>query len=256
ITSTSFDSSKGSFTGATGTSVTYLGDLIGLAAANGTAYAAWTGTDTRSGNQDIYFDRYSLTPAPAPLGDRFEPNNNTTTPTNLGQVLGRRVLAGLVVGAGDQDWFRVQAGATGDLTVTATATVAGDKLQLELWSQDGTTVLNSGSAFSDSSGQVIGEQVIRSSVPSQTYLIRVTGDSAVRTTYSLEVRSLTADLGTQVSGSLTGTLPAGGKMEYQVALGVAGSLQATLTPEHVTGTLNLQALNAATLAVLGSLGSG
>ena len=53
ITDQSFDADAGKFTDAIGPDDYYLGDFLGLAVANGTAYAAWT--DTRSGNQDIDF---------------------------------------------------------------------------------------------------------------------------------------------------------------------------------------------------------
>src|SRR5205085_11409508 len=50
VTDRSFDADAGRFTDAVGQPDFYLGDALGLALADGTAYAAWT--DTRNGNQD------------------------------------------------------------------------------------------------------------------------------------------------------------------------------------------------------------
>src|SRR5205085_12359945 len=82
VTDQSFDADKGKFTDATGSDDYYLGDYLGLALANNTAYAAWT--DTRGGNQDIFFSRYTINPAPAPPNDRFEPNETPASATELG----------------------------------------------------------------------------------------------------------------------------------------------------------------------------
>jgi hypothetical protein len=60
VTDQSFDANAGVFTDATGKPNYYLGDSIGLALANDTAYAAWT--DTRAGNQDIEFAPRSRRP--------------------------------------------------------------------------------------------------------------------------------------------------------------------------------------------------
>ena len=80
ITSTNFNADAGVFTDARNTSNFYFGDRIGLALANGTVYAAWTGTST--GNlQDVFFTTYDMAPAPAPFADRFESNNTAQTAT-------------------------------------------------------------------------------------------------------------------------------------------------------------------------------
>src|SRR5262249_32902686 len=150
--------------------------------------------DTRNGNQDVFFDRYTLDPAPQAPGDRFEANDTYQTATNLGTVLGRRVVPRLVAGAGDTDWFKVQAGAAGDLFVSASAAAGGQALGLELWSADGSQKLADGSDLTDSSGAVVGKQITRSGAAGTTYLVHVSGGSA-RTTYTLEARSLTSDLG-------------------------------------------------------------
>ena len=60
VTDQSFDPNAGHFTDAEGNTDFYLGDRIGLALANGTAYAVWT--DTRNGNQDVYFASYPINP--------------------------------------------------------------------------------------------------------------------------------------------------------------------------------------------------
>ena len=103
----------------------YLGDFLGLTLANGNAYAAWT--DTRDGNQDIFTARILVSAPPVALNDRFEPNDMPATATDLGQVV-RQQLPRLAVPAGDQDWFRVQAQATGDLTIAATTAAPGAQL--------------------------------------------------------------------------------------------------------------------------------
>src|SRR5262249_24216964 len=105
LTQVSLDADAGRFTDAAGSANYYLGDFIGLALTDDTAYAAWT--DTRDGNQDIFFSRYRLDPPPAALNDRFEPNEAAAAATDLGPVI-QRHLPKLAVAVGDEDWFRVQ----------------------------------------------------------------------------------------------------------------------------------------------------
>ena len=111
ITDQSFDADAGKFTDATGQTDYYLGDFLGLAVANGTAYAAWT--DTRNGNQDVEFTHFPITPAPAPPNDRFEPNDTPETATDLGTVDERPPAQAGDSRPATNDWFRVKAASTG-----------------------------------------------------------------------------------------------------------------------------------------------
>src|SRR5205823_5759191 len=56
LTNVSFDPDRGAFTDAAGQPDFYLGDATGLALADQVGYAAWT--DTRNGNQDVFFSRF------------------------------------------------------------------------------------------------------------------------------------------------------------------------------------------------------
>src|SRR5262249_33777438 len=153
----------------------YIGDRIGLASANGNVYAAWT--DSRNGNQDIYFGSYSLAPAPVPLNDRYEPNDAAATATDLGRVSVERLFPRLSLTVGDQDWFKVTAAARGTLTVFVSASTAGQNLQLELRDADASdTVLPATvEAVTNQRGQVVGQRISFASVSGRDYLIRVAG---------------------------------------------------------------------------------
>src|SRR5262249_16324486 len=153
-------------------------------------------------------------PPPPPLSDRFEPNDTVGTLTDLGRVV-TRDLPKLAIAPGDEDWFRVQAAATGNLTITATPATPGDSVRLELRDASGATVLTTGTAVQDAArptgapdgrpapptGQIIGQSLAWSSPSGQTYLVHVLpGPEAVASTptrYTLRVQSLTANLGTQ-----------------------------------------------------------
>jgi hypothetical protein len=250
VTDQSFDPNAGRFTDAEGLTDFYMGDALGLALVNGTAYAAWT--DTRGGNQDVFFSSYSVTRPPPPPSNRFAPNATAATATDLGKVV-TRSLPKLTVAAGGEEWFRLQAAATGTLTVTASLALPGDAVRLELYKDDGTTRLADGIALPNSGGQVI-------TLPAQsgqTYLVRVLpGPGAAAGTpavYTLDVRSLTADLGTQVYGTQGGTLAAGQDVYYALTVPAAGSLVATLTPgAGAVGNFHLEVIDPATLTVLAS----
>ena len=58
VTDRRFDVEDGRFTDARGDDNFYLGDVLGLTVAGGTAYVAWT--DTRAGNQDVFFSSFSI----------------------------------------------------------------------------------------------------------------------------------------------------------------------------------------------------
>jgi hypothetical protein len=254
VTDLSFDPNQGRFTDATGQDDFYLGDYLGLALANGTAYASWT--DTRDGKQDIEFTRFSLKPAPAALNDRLEPNDTAATATNLGRVI-QSHLPKLAIPAGDEDWFRIQTSSSGNLTVSATQEEPGGRPRLELFDASGATVLATGTDVRNATNQVIGQQVVFPSPAGQTYLVRVLpGTGAVPggpSHYALDVQSLTADLGNQAHGFLTSILAAGDNDYYRLVVPAAGSLEVHLTPAAAfVGQMHLELLDPASLKVLAS----
>jgi hypothetical protein len=252
VTTQSFDADQGKFIDATGQADYYLGEFLGLALANHTAYAAWT--DTRHGNQDVFFSRYPIDPPPAPANDRFEPNDTAATATALGPVpVVVRDLPKLAIAPGDEDWFRVQTAATGSLTVTATLATPGDRLRLELRDASGATLLAGGSAVVDGNGHVTGQSLTFAGHSGQTYLVRVLPgpDAAAGTPsrYALDVRSLTADLGTVVHGVQSSSLSAGDQAYYALAAAAPGSLEVTLTPAaNAQGNFHLELLDPNNLA--------
>jgi hypothetical protein len=243
LTDVSFDPDTGAPRDGAGNA--YIGDAVGLAAINGTAYAVWT--DSRRGNQDIEFQRYSLLAPPAPLGERFEPNDTPQTATDLGKVQAQLLVPRLSLSPGDgTDWFRVQAGATGDFVVTATAPTGGTTLQLQLYDAGGTTLLTGGTPITDSSGAVVGEEFSFHSISGQSYLVNVQG---LTPSYALTLQSLTGDFGTTVQASADGTITSGGQDDYRFVTAVSGSLDVTLTLG--TGfSGNVQVLSADGQAVL------
>jgi hypothetical protein len=257
VTDQSFDANQGKFTDATGQDDYYLGDNIGLALADNTAYAAWT--DIRAGNQDVYFSSYPITPPPAPPNDRYEPNNTASEATDLGQVV-QRLVPKLALPAGDEDWFRVRAAATGNLTVSATSTgnvpLPPSALQLQVWDDTGTNLLATGSDIQNAAGNTLGQSLSYPSNVGQSFLVRVVrglaaGNDAIL--YALNLQSLTEDLETRVLADVSGTLPAGAEALYRLTAAAAGSLQVQFTNgAHVRGNLNVQVLDPNTFAVLSS----
>jgi hypothetical protein len=256
VTDQSFNPDQGSFTDATGNQDFYLGDATALALADGTAYAAWT--DTRNGNQDIYFTSFAIAAPPAPPNDRFEPNDTPQSATDLGQQV-QIFQPRLALPSGDEDWFRVQATATGSLTVTATEATPGPGLELELWDAAGTTRLASGTNLLDSASEVVGQQVVLPAASGQFYLIRVVAVGGGTAQYSLKIQSLTADLETIVHSVQSGTLASGDQVYYLLSTAAAGSLDVSLIPGvGASGNFHLEVLDAATLNNLtsGSPGPG
>jgi hypothetical protein len=251
LTDQSFDADAGKFTDATGQTNYYLGDFLGLSVASGTAYAAWTGTS--NGNQDISFTHFAANAPPMPPNDRCEPNDTPQNATNLGTVTSDH-LSRLALPAGDEDWFRIEAAATGNLTVTATPSDSRLGLQVELWNSSG-TMLASGSAVNEQAGP----QLVYAGQSGQSYLVHVVHPSnasdpestAISPQYSLDLQSLTADLGSVVHASEAGSLGPGEQNLYLVTAVASGAIQLTLTPgSSVTGSLGLQVLDPVKLTVL------
>ncbi len=157
---------------------------------------------------------------------------------------------------GDEDWFRVGTAATGDLTVTATQVEPGDALRLELLDDNGTP-LAAGTPVLDDNGQTIGQTLVYPSPFGRSYFVRLSpGHGAADVgpvRYTLSVRSLTADLGTQVHGLQPGSLAVGDEAFYPLGIAASGSLAVTLTEgANAQGTFHLEVLDAKTFAVLAS----
>jgi hypothetical protein len=239
ITTESFDADAGQFTDGEGLRSDYLGDRIGLSVVNGVAYATWT--DTGAGNQNVEFATFSMLSPPLPANDRFGPNDTSLTATNLGNVIERNVPK-LKVLEGDQEWFEITAAATGNLTITATPTSSSSGLLLQLYNANASVFLATGANLT--SGEVVGEQIVFAGTAGQTYLVRVSPDGTASMGYSLDVQSLTANLGTAVVGSETGVLAAGGRNLYQFESAAAGSISVTLTPgSGAVGNLSVEILD-------------
>jgi hypothetical protein len=252
LTDVSFDADAGQFVAGNGSTQFYLGDTIGLALAQNEMYAAWT--DTRNGNQDIFFSRVDLNPIPAPPNDRFEANESANAATNLGRVV-ERDLPKLAIRSTDEDWFKLQTGATGSLSVTAKLAAPGDSVRLELYDRTGTTRISTGTALLDAGHEIIGEQLGIAASVGQTYLVHVlpgpdvAAETPVR--YTLSLKSLTADLGTRAYGVQAGSLADGDDLYYALTAAAAGSLEVTLSPDaNAQGNFHLELLDPESLTSL------
>lgn len=229
ISSETFDPNAGSFTDATGASDDYLGDQIGLAMADNTGFAAWT--DTRNGNQDIYFSSFTIDPPPPSYNDRFEPNNDPAEATNLGDLLSR-TLPKLTITPGDEDWFELIASATGTLSVS----IAGDPVAVQLLDADGVTVLASSQGASASLSTPV--------ITGRTYFIRVYSDSETTSNYSVSAQCLTANLGSSVYSSTTGALGANDRNTFLMSAAATGTLAVTVTQTSgISGAVQLNVLD-------------
>lgn len=255
ITDVSFDADAGSFINAAGEADFFLGDFIGLAASESSAYIAWT--DTRTGNQDIFFARSTFDPAPDAFNDRFEPNDSFQTATQVGRFV-QRSLPKLAVEPGDEDWFSVEAAASGDLVVSVTSESGGgavESLVLELWDSTGTNLLVGESTLIGDSGAPTGRELRFATASGEQFLIRVrTTDgntTAFPLTYALGLQSLTADLGPQVFVSLDGNVSAGGAALYRLEAAASGSFGVELVAgSDVQGKLAFQVLDPQDFSVL------
>ncbi len=243
VTDTTFDPNAGAFNSPSGATTDFLGDHIGLATANGVAYAVWT--DTRNGTQQIYSQTFSTIAPPTPPVGRFDPNQTPAMATNLGEVAAQTEIPRLTVAPGDDDWFNVQAGATGELVATVTANSGpGGELLAELTDASGNVLPATVTNILDSSGNVTGQQIVYASVAGQTYLIHVRSGDESTIPYTLFVGSLTGDLGTSVQGTVAGSIDPGGQSVYRLQAAVTGSITLTLTPGNdFQGDLSLQALS-------------
>lgn len=222
VTTTSFDANAGQFTSATGATSFFLGDRIGMTIAGGVAYASWT--DTRAGNQNVEFAQFALASPPGPANDRFGPNDTVASATNLGTVTDRNVPR-LQVDAGDSEYVKLTAAATGNLTVTASVAGSASGFALELRSADGNTLLATATIGTDGTT----EQLKYAGIAGQTYLVRAAATETLSIDYSLRLQSLTADLGIAVVGSEPDTLAPGGQAYYLLEPAAAGSIRLTLT---------------------------
>ena len=137
---------------------------------------------------------------PQTPADRFGPNYTLATATNLGGLSAQKIVPRLNLLPGQADeWFSLQAGATGELSVSVAAADASD-LQVVLTDAAGNVLPAAITNVVDASGDIVGAALIAPSVSGQTYFIHVFGQSDAGIGYTLTAGVLTADLGTQVEG--------------------------------------------------------
>jgi hypothetical protein len=253
LTDTSIDPSTGQFTDPLGQTNDTLGDFLGVTAANGVGYVAWT--DTRGGNRQIYFTRFALaSPPPAPL-NRFEPDATPATAADLGTIAGQKSFPRLFASGGVVDFYKVTPGASGSFLVTLSA---AKPLLLQVYDITGVNLLATGSALYDANGNLVGQQLLlQGAAANQPLLVKVSGlaPGAPAMPYALKFLALTGDLGTNVTGSATNTLVANGVALYDLTAPVAGTIEVQLSAQPgVTGQLNLTILNSTGTAVLATAG--
>ncbi len=250
LSSESFDANRGKFIDPTGADNYYLGDFLGLAFGADTAYAAWTNVVDNS--QDIWVSRFSITDPPLHPNDRYEPNENKANPTELGAVVTRRIPK-LSIDANDEDWFRLQAIATGELTVTGLADPSARGLRIEIWDGNGNQLLRASEELLDSTVVALGQRAIVNCDSGQSFLIRVQSLTAA-TNYSLDIQALTNNLGIDVYGKVSGSGKKGEDAYYLLQVPADGALVLNATiAGPLSGAFTVEAMNSKTLTVLDSV---
>lgn len=241
ITDTTFDPNEGTFIDAAGAENFFLGDQISVAVANGVAYTVWT--DTRSRNQDVYFQKISILHPPSPDPNRFFPNSTPETATKLGTLATELLIPRLTVSPGNDNWFELQAGGTGELLISARADGAGDSPRVELVDASGNVLPATVTNIVDAAGLVVGQQLVHASTAGESFLVHVRGSGTAGLDYSLVVAALTGNFGATVQGATTGVLLGADEAIYRVKTGVSGSLQVTLRPgQDMEGTPTIMIL--------------
>ena len=222
----------------------FLGDFLGLAAASGVAYVAWTDTNTATGAQGIFFTRFTyLAPQPQ-VADRFDPDQTPATAANLGQVSFQQTFPMLAVDAGSQDYYQLTPLADGKLIITVSASQA---LTLQILGVGGTI---QGAPLFDTQGNLIGAEVTAQVTAGVPVLFEVVGQpvTGMQVPYSLSVEALTADLGTAVTGTQPGALSTGGQDIYALTAPVAGTVVINVsTGSAFTGGIAITVLNGTTV---------
>ena len=218
--------------------------------ADGKVFAAWT--DMRSGNQDIFFSSFPLSPAPAAPNDRYEPNDAPATATDFGPVVIERHIPKLKISAGDVDFYRFTARATGTLAIEIGQEQPGARLDAELLDETGTTVGGRTSYLNDQ-GTVIGNDIEFPSLANHQYVLRIRSRHNLSTDYSLNVENLTGNLRGLANSRVTGAITAGDQAYYLVTADASGSLFASLSAgAGFTGKLAIQFEDPTTLEVKSS----
>ncbi len=224
VTDQSFDADQGEFADATGKPILFLGDTVGFAMSDQLAYVAWT--DTRNGNQDIYFRKLPIDPPPPPLNDRFEPNNELGNATDLGSIV-TSILPRLALNVADTDWFRLKSSASGKLTITVRSDSDAEQIDLQILDSQGAQVVAESSLLRDGTDQVVGRQAIVTSSAGQQFTVRVAALNSAAN-YTLEAKSLTEDLGSLVIRDLNGSLGVDDQAYYLFEATAAGTIAASL----------------------------
>jgi hypothetical protein len=246
VTDQSIDSNLGGYTDAQGKTNFYFGDFLGLTVSHGTAYTAWT--DTRQGNQDVYFSSFDVSAPPAPANDRFEANGSIADITDLGQIV-RRSVPRLALAPNDMDTFQFQSRSTGTLTITAMQKQRGHRMRLALFGADGVTLLASGTSVLDAGGSVVGQQISLPSSIGQRFVLRASSVDGKTADYTLALSAFTADLGTVAHQATSGAIASGDVNYFLFSAAASGSFKARLSQRDVTGggRLSLTILNPTTL---------
>lgn len=161
---------------------TFIGDYIKVAAADGTAYAAWTQTST-GGTDQILVEKFSILAAYA---DRFEPNNSQANATVLGS-LSEITLQDLTIhDEDDEDWFKITANSTGSLIINALFDHEIGNIDISVWDEDG-DLIDSSASMTDN------EQIIMPVVTQESYFLRVVGFGDDKNHYDLEIENFATE---------------------------------------------------------------
>jgi hypothetical protein len=148
-----------------------IGEYNGIAAADGIAYAAWTGntfTGSTPTGQQIFFDVFSILGA---FPDRFEPNDaiQPGVATNLGAHASYNESGLTIHSDTDEDFFRVVALTTGKLTFQIASNGRISDLDIQVRDKFNTAIATSTAAVDQNNT----ESLTIPAVAGEPYFLRV-----------------------------------------------------------------------------------